>query len=136
MANDANKGQTPAATGKKPRVKKQPSAKRVAAENAVAEAQKRMDAAKSPQEKTVAESALKAVRDELKALRFIEVGQPRIRSALNVLRKLENVANRNAYKWTDEQAGKAVKALTDSMKRVTDKLLGNKDKAEADKFTF
>src|SRR5687768_10072114 len=86
------------------RAKKPPSPARIAAEAAVAQAVKQADAAKSPQEKTLAEQHLKTARDALKSLKFLEVGQPRIRRAIDVMRQLENVANRNAYKWTDEQA--------------------------------
>lgn len=123
-------------SSKPKKAKKPPSAKRVAAMAAVETAAKALDAAKSPQEKTVAESALKAARDELKLLKFVEVGQPRIRRAIDVMRQLENVANRAQYKWTDEQALKATKALTEALRKVTDKLAGNKDGAAADKFSF
>lgn len=133
-SNDINKASTPAVKAK--RAKKPPSAKRLAAEAVVAEAVKLADAAKSPQEKTMAEQRLKVARDDLKALKFLEVGQPRIRRAIDVMRQLENVANRNAYKWTDEQALKATKALTDALRKFTDKLSGNKEKGEEDKFTF
>ena len=129
------KNTTAPATTKAKRAKKPPSAKRLAAMATVEQAAAKLKAAKSPQEKTVAESALKSARDELKSLKFVEIGAPRIRRAINVMRQLENVANRAQYKWTDEQALKAAKALTEALRKFTDKLAGNKEKG-ADEFSF
>jgi hypothetical protein len=136
MADVKNTNVAQGQTSKPKKAKKPPSAKRLAAVAAVDMAVKKLEAAKSPQEKQVAESAVTAARNELKLLKFVEIGQPRIRRAIDVLRQLENVANRNAYKWTDEQALKASKALTDALRKVTDKLAGNKDAKAEDKFTF
>lgn len=132
---DAVRNVAPAAVKSK-RAKKPPSAKRLAAMATVEQCVARVEAAaKSPQEKSVAESALKSARDELKSLKFVEIGAPRIRRAINVMRQLENVANRAQYKWTDEQALKATKALTEALRKFTDKLAGNKEKG-ADEFSF
>jgi len=123
------------APAKRVRGKKEPSLARKTAMAAVENAQAEYDKAKSPQEKAIAESRLKNVRDALKLLKFTEIGAPRIRRAINVMRQLENVANRSQYKWTDEQALKATKALTEALRKFTDKLAGNKD-GKADEFTF
>jgi hypothetical protein len=93
-----------------------------------------MDAAKSDQEKAVAEAKLKTAREALKALKFTEIGAPRIRRAIGVMRQLENVANPNAYAWTEDQAQKAVKALTEALDGVKAKLLKIKGKRE--EFSF
>jgi len=121
-------------TGKGKRAKKPPSAARIGAMAAVDAAQKAYDVAKSEQEKTVAGSKLKAARDTLKALKFTEIGAPRIRRAIGVMRQLENVANPNAYAWTEDQAQKAVKALTEALEGVKAKLLKIKGKRE--EFSF
>lgn len=116
------------------RAKKPPSSARVAAENTLAAAIKQLEAAKSPQEKTVAEERAKQARDALKSLKFTEIGAARIRRAINVMRQLENVANPNAYLWTEDQGKKAAAALADAVKRVSDKLLRVKGKKE--EFSF
>lgn len=131
----ATPNQTTATNGSKgKRAKKPPSAARVGAMAAVEAAQKGVDAAKSPQEKTVAEAKLKSARDVLKALKFTEIGAPRIRRAINVMRQLENIANPNAYAWTPEQATKAVNALSAAFDGVKAKLL--KVKANKEEFNF
>lgn len=136
MANDTNKstgGQTPA---KAKRAKKPPSAKRVAAEAAVAECVKRADAAKSPQEKTVAESALKAARTELKTLKFKEIASPRLKRAVNIMRQLENVANPNAYTWDEEQADKIIDKLEAALASLTGKLRRTKKAAAEEDYSL
>lgn len=120
---------------KKTRVKKLPTPVRSAAMKALEVAQKAADNAKSPQEKQITASALKSARDSLKAIKFTEIGAPRIRRAINVMRQLENVANSNAYTWTPEQATKAIAALSAAFEGVKVKLLKVKS-AEAEKFTF
>lgn len=130
------KNTAPTATAAKPkRAKKPPSAARLAAMAAVEVAVKQHEAAKSPQEKTLAESRLKDARDALKSLKFTEIAAPRIRRAIDVLRQLENVANPNAYKWTNEQAEKAAAALQTALGRFEGKLFGVKKK-DAEKFSF
>jgi hypothetical protein len=116
------------------RPKKLPTPARAAAMKAVEIATKANDAAKSPQEKKVAGEALKVARDALKALKFLEIGAPRIKRAINVMRQLENVANPNAYAWTPEHAEKAIKALTEALDSVKAKLL--KSKTAKTEFTF
>lgn len=125
-----------AATASKARkARKPPSPARMAAEKAVADAKKVSDSAKSPQEKQVAAEKLSQARDTLKTLRFTEVGASRINTAVEVLRRLENVANPATYKWTEEQARKAVDALEDGVRKVKDRLLKVKA-ANKTKFAF
>lgn len=103
-----------AATAAKARAaKKPPSAKRMAAEAAA-------KAAKSDQEKKVANAHLRSVR-------FEDLARARTRRALKTLSGIENLANRAAYAWTEEQAGKILKALDDAMKRVSMKFAGQKE---------
>lgn len=124
------------ATSSKPKkAKKPPSPERLAAMARVDAARKTLDAAKSPQEKSVAQSSFDTANDALKSLRFSEIGAARINQAVNILRKLENVANPAAYKWTPEQAEKASTAINLAVKRFTDKL-ARTGKAKTEKFTF
>jgi hypothetical protein len=127
MATATANAQTAAKARK---AKKPPSPARLAAEADVKKAREAVEAAKSPQEKTVAEARYTEVYGKLKALRFTELGAARIRRALNVLRQLENVANPATYSWTEEQGKKAAQALADGVKRVSDKLLRVKGKKE------
>lgn len=133
MAATAN---APVAQSSRKRAKKPPSAKRVAAEAVVAEAVKKLDAAKSPQEKTVAESALKSARAELKTLKFKEIASPRLKRAVNVMRQLENVANANAYAWNEDQADKIVDTLEKALSRLTDKLHRTKKAAAEEDYSL
>jgi hypothetical protein len=108
---------TPATAAKARAAKKpQKSAKRLAAEAA-------HDAAKSEQEKAIARSHLKSVT-------FEDLARQRVRRALKVLGHIENLANRAAYTWTDEQAGKILGALNDKIKNVTLKFAGTKQKGQ------
>lgn len=116
-------------TGKARKAKKPPSPQRVAAMAAVETAVKQHESSKSPQEKTVTEERVKLARDALKALKFTEISRLRVRAVVKGLKRLENVANRSAYKWTDEQALKVSKVLTDALRRVTDRLTGTKETA-------
>jgi len=117
------------------RPKKLPTPARAAAMKAVEIAVKANDAAKSPQEKKVAGEALKVARDALKALKFVEIGVPRIKRAINVMRQLENLANPNAYLWTPEQAAKTITHLHEAFEGLKAKLNKTKSGAKAD-FTF
>lgn len=102
-----------AATAAKARAaRKPPSGKRAAAIAAV-------NAAKSDQEKAVARSHLKSVA-------FEELARARVRRVLKLLSGIENLANRAAYTWTDEQAGKIVSAINEKVKSVTMKFAGQK----------
>lgn len=109
MNTAANKG--PAAAAKK-KGKRPPSARRLAAEAQVA-------AAKSDQEKNVARSHLKIVR-------FDELATPRVRRALKAISAVGNLANRGAYTYTDEQAKRIEKHLTDRLALVIGKFKGEK----------
>lgn len=106
-----------AATAAKARAARKPaSGKRKAAMAA-------LEAAKSDQEKAIARSHLKSVA-------FEELARARTRRALKVLAGIENLANRGAYTWTDEQAGKIVGALNEAVKKVTLKFAGSAAKKE------
>lgn len=83
--------------------------------------------AKSDQEKTVA-------RAKVKALRFTDIVVPRVKGVINGLRRVENMANRAAYSWTDEQAEKIITALEGAVAKVTSKLRGAKK--EVDSFSL
>lgn len=126
----------PVAQSAKKRAKKPPSAKRVAAEAVVAEAAKKLDAAKSPQEISVAESALKSARSELKILKFKEIASPRLKRAVNVMRQLENVANPAAYTWDETQATKIVETLEKALDSLTNKLRRTKKGAAAEDYSL
>lgn len=96
--------------------RKPPSAKRQAAEDALKNA-------KSDQEKTVARSAAKSVR-------FEELARARVRRASKVLSSIENLANRAAYTWTDEQANKILGHLSEKLKGVINKFVGGSTKKD------
>lgn len=99
------------ANGKK-KVRKPPSARRVAAEQAV-------EAAKSDQEKAVARSALKIVR-------FDELATPRVRRAIKAIRAIENLANPGAYTHTAEQRANIEKHITNAVSSMLNKFKGIK----------
>jgi hypothetical protein len=101
---------------KKKKARKPPNAKRLAAEQALANA-------KSDQEKALA-------RSQAKLVRFEDLARARVRRALKVLSGIENLANRAAYSWTEEQAAKVLNALNDAMKKVTLKFAGGSQKKE------
>jgi hypothetical protein len=121
--------------GKARKAKKPPSPARLQAMAAVDQAKKAYEAAKSPQEKTVAEEKLRQTTEALKVLRFNEIGTARIKRALNVLRQLENIASPASYSWTEAQAKQAVTALENGVKRVADKLARVKGSKKVD-FAF
>jgi hypothetical protein len=93
---------------KKVRAKKELSKARKAAMDA-------MKAASSDQEKTVAKQNLKLVR-------FKEVGSIRVDAAIRALKNLENACDTTAYAWTDEQASKIIGALEPLYTRIRDGL--------------
>lgn len=77
--------------------KKAPTPARVAAMAAV-------EAAKSEQEKRVANGALKS-------LRFTEIVVPRVKRTLKALDMLQKMGRASNYKWTAEQGEKIAKAI-------------------------
>lgn len=91
------------------------------------EAEARLEAAKSDQEKAVA-------RAQVKVLRFTDIVVPRVKGVLNGLRRVENMANRNAYTWNEDQAEKIISALQGAVAKVTAKLRGTKK--ESDSFSL
>lgn len=115
-ANKVNKPANADTAAKARKGKKPPSGKRLAAAAA-------LEAAKSDQEKTVARSHLKSVA-------FEELARARVRRALKVLSGIENLANRAAYTWTDEQANKVLTALHDKVKSLTLKFAGSSAKKD------
>lgn len=80
--------------------------------------------AKSDQEKRVA-------NQQLKMLRFKEVGTKRLNRVLKALKGLENLANRGAYGWEPEQADKIILNIEKRVKSLRDKLSGAKAEEEA-----
>jgi hypothetical protein len=105
------------------REKKEPSKARKAAMAAVA-------AAKSDQEKTVAVQQLKLVR-------FAEVGSTRADRALEALKNLAKVCDRSAYSWTAEQSEKLLKAINGEVKKITEGLTSKEAvRIKREKFTL
>lgn len=92
------------ADAKKPRAKKELSAERKAAMNALKNAS-------SDQEKIVAKQKLKLVR-------FKEVASIRADASIRALKNLENACDTTAYAWTDEQAQKIIGALKPIFERI------------------
>jgi hypothetical protein len=113
--NTTAKNVTPV-VGKTKKTRKPPSARRVAAEQAVT-------AAKSDQEKTVARSALKIVR-------FDELATPRVRRAVKAISSIANLANRGAYTYTDEQAKRIELHISNAVSSMLSKFKGEKAKQE------
>lgn len=93
---------------KKPRAKKEVSKARAAALEAVKNA-------KSDQEKTVAVQ-------QLRLLRFKEVGSVRADKAIESLKNLVKVCDRTSYAWTQEQSDKLLKALDLQMTKIREGL--------------
>lgn len=83
--------------------------------------------AKSDQEKTAARGAVKVIR-------FREIVVPRVNRVLQQLSRLEKMANRSAYTWTEEEASKIVTALTKKLQAIHGKFTGSK--SEKDSFAL
>lgn len=60
----------------------------------------------------------KEQRQRVKAAKFIELAEARVGNTLKRLGHVSNLANRNTYVYTQEQAQKIVKALRDAVDRV------------------
>lgn len=72
---------------------------------------------------------------ETKNERFRRLAVARMNAALKQLKLIENLANRNNYEWTDEEAKKMVSALTKAVETIDKKF--KKTESESDKtFTF
>jgi hypothetical protein len=108
--------------------KRQPKPKsgsRINAEKAFELAQKAADAAKSDQEKAVANSRLVMTRNALKAIKFTEIVPPRVVRIAKALNTLTKMANRSAYQWTPEQAEKVIKTLESKVAALKGKLIAS-----------
>lgn len=88
---------------------KSKKAKVASAERAAA--QKQVDNAKSDQEKRVA-------RQNMKMVKFREIGTQRLNKAIAALRNLGKLANRNAYGWDTPTADKINTALGLETKKI------------------
>ena len=53
-----------------------------------------------------------------KAEKFVELANKRVNKAIKCLKLVSNLANRNNYQYTDEQARKIVKALQKEVEAV------------------
>jgi hypothetical protein len=62
--------------------------------------------------------AEKKKRNEQRAAKFKELGTKRLNNALASIRKLEPLANKNGYVYTDEQVSKMIGALEEHTKRI------------------
>lgn len=93
---------------KKARAKKELSAARKAAMAA-------MKNASSDQEKAVA-------KQQLKLVRFKEVGSVRADAAIRALKNLENACDSTSYAWTEDQAKKVIDAIAPIVVRISDAL--------------
>ena len=105
---------------------------RKTAEAAYALAQKLENDAKSPQEKTVAASRVKAARDSLKAIKFTEIVPPRVVRIAQALNTLTKMANRSAYQWTPEQADRIIKTLDAKVAALKGKLIASAGSGKPD----
>lgn len=76
-----------------------------------AQAQKQVDAAKSDQEKRVA-------RQNMKMIKFREIGTQRLNKVISALRNLGKLANRNAYGWDAATADKINTALSAETSKI------------------
>lgn len=101
-------GDTTMADVKKARAKKELSAARKAAMAAV-------KSASSDQEKVVA-------KQQLKLVRFKEVGSIRADAAIRALKNLENACDSTSYAWTEDQAAKVINTLMPIIARISDAL--------------
>jgi hypothetical protein len=107
----------------KARAKKEVSAARKAAMDAVKNA-------KSDQEKTVATQQLRLVR-------FKEVGSVRADKAIESLKNLSKACDRTSYAWTQEQADKLLAAINAEVKKITVGLTSKEPvKAKRERFSL
>lgn len=54
-------------------------------------------------------------RDQAKAAKFIELAEKRVTRAINSIRSISKLSNRNSYKYTDAQAAKICEVLREEV---------------------
>jgi len=57
----------------------------------------------------------KAARDKARAAKFVELAEKRTTKAINSVRAIAKLSNRNNYVFTDEQVNKIAEALRDEV---------------------
>lgn len=86
--------------------------------------------AASDQEKTVATQQLRLVR-------FKEVGALRADKAIEALKNLAKVCDRTAYSWTPDQADKILQAVNLQVKKIAERLTSKEAvRVQREKFTL
>lgn len=69
-----------------------------------------------------------------KRARFVELGEARVKKAVQTIRLIGNLSNRNNYEYSDEDAQKIVSALDAELKLLRAKFQANLSKRAADAF--
>lgn len=64
------------------------------------------------------------MEDETKAQAFSRIASRRMGQSLTEIRKLETLADKNNYEYTDEQVGKLLGALQQACQSVADRFSG------------
>lgn len=72
--------------------------------------------------------AVDIVAQETKAEKFIRIGEYRINKALDAIGRLENLANRSAYEYTQEQAEAMFSVLEQRVADIKAKFTAAKQK--------
>lgn len=84
---------------------------------------------------TTQESEPAAKTDETKAGKFIRIGEYRMNKALDAIGRLENLANKSAYEYTQEQAEAMFSVLEQRVADIKAKFTAAKQK-EGVSFSF
>lgn len=58
--------------------------------------------------------------------KFVELAQKRTINAIKAIRVISKLANKSAYEYTDEDVRKIVKALTDELETLKNRMKGTK----------
>lgn len=105
------------------------SSKKKQVSTARANAEKKLKAAGSDQEKRVA-------RAELNRVKFIEIAPARMTRALSALGNVEKLANRRGFNYEELHAKKIIDALETKVKAIRDAFTSTNGEAKSGGFSF
>jgi hypothetical protein len=81
-------------------------------------------AKKKPTE-TAADATSTPKSTETKADKFVRLANRRVPRALKAIRAISNLAGRNTYDFSDEQAGQVVTVLIDAVNKMHERFKGS-----------
>ena len=75
-------------------------------------------------------AAAKAKAQKAKAEKFVELAEKRVTRAINAIRSISKLSNRNSYVYTDVQANKICEALKEEVVSLNDHFTAKKSVAK------